>query len=305
MNNIVFRKPTHVYRSDASEFGVGGYNLVSGKAWRFELPTDCRLRTTLNSLEFIACMITIWIDVLSKDIELESCILSQTDSSTAAGWLRKSNFADTENEAVQLTMARHLAMLLIESKCCLYSQWFPGDLNVVSDALSRDFHLSNTELTNLITTSASDQVPFGIKILNLPTEISSWLTCLLRNQPVKEQWLKEQTRSSLSRGIDTKPTCSQLDAMMTPTWRTSLKPNATESLELSLTQSERVDLVLRVTKHSCQNQLEPPWIMWHRPLSWLTSLTPDWTAKENLHSFYSANYEITPTMTNQNDNKQQ
>lgn len=250
-------------------------------------------------------MITIWIDVLSKDIELESCILSQTDSSTAAGWLRKSNFADAENESVQLTTARHLAMLLIESKCCLYSQWFPGDLNVVSDALSRDFHLSNTELTNLITTFASDQVPFGIKILNLPTEISSWLTCLLRNQPVKEQWSKEQTRSSLSRGIDTKPTCSQLDATMTPTWRTSFKPNATESLELSLTQSERVDLVLRVTKHSCQNQLEPPWIMWHRPLSWLTSLTPDWTTKENLHSFYSANYEITPTMTNQNDNKQQ
>jgi hypothetical protein len=43
MNNIVFRKPTHVYQSDASEFGIGGYNLISGKAWRFELPIDCRL----------------------------------------------------------------------------------------------------------------------------------------------------------------------------------------------------------------------------------------------------------------------
>jgi hypothetical protein len=35
MNNIVFRKPTHIYCSDASEFGIGGYNLISGKAWRF------------------------------------------------------------------------------------------------------------------------------------------------------------------------------------------------------------------------------------------------------------------------------
>jgi hypothetical protein len=39
INNVVFRKPTHIYRSDASNFGVGGYNLVSGKAWRFEIPT--------------------------------------------------------------------------------------------------------------------------------------------------------------------------------------------------------------------------------------------------------------------------
>jgi hypothetical protein len=95
MNNVVFRKPTNINRSDASEFGIGGYNLISGKAWRFELPIDCRLRTTLNSLEFLACMIMIWIDILSNNIKHESCILSQTDSSSAAGWLRKSNFADS------------------------------------------------------------------------------------------------------------------------------------------------------------------------------------------------------------------
>jgi len=56
INNVVYRKPTQINRSDASEFGVGGYNLVSGKAWCFELPFDCRLKTSLNSLEFIACM---------------------------------------------------------------------------------------------------------------------------------------------------------------------------------------------------------------------------------------------------------
>jgi hypothetical protein len=101
-------------------------------------------------------MITTWIDVLSKNIDFETCILSQTDSSTAAGWLCKSNFADSGDEIVQTTTARHLATLTIESKCCLYSQWFLGDENAVSDALSRDFHLSNIELSNLITTFALD-----------------------------------------------------------------------------------------------------------------------------------------------------
>jgi hypothetical protein len=59
MNNLTYRKPTHLYRSDASEFGLGGYNITSGDARQFELPVDCRLRTSLNSLEFLACMITI------------------------------------------------------------------------------------------------------------------------------------------------------------------------------------------------------------------------------------------------------
>jgi hypothetical protein len=59
INNIVLRKPSKIYRSDASEFGLGGYNIVSGSAWQFELPVDCQLRISLNFLEFIACIINI------------------------------------------------------------------------------------------------------------------------------------------------------------------------------------------------------------------------------------------------------
>jgi hypothetical protein len=141
MNILTFWKPTHIYRSDACDFGLGGYNLISGKAWRFKLPVDCQLRSSLNSLEFLSCLITLWVDILSGEIASESCLLSQTDSTTAAGWLKKSNFADKSDEAVQLTTARHLANILIKTKSCLYSQWFPGDQNIVSDSLSRDFHL--------------------------------------------------------------------------------------------------------------------------------------------------------------------
>ncbi len=92
LKNIVFRKPTMILRSNASEFRLGGYNVISGKAWRFELPIECRLCTSVNSLEFIARVITIWIDNINNSIEEESCILSQTDSSSASGWLQKSNF---------------------------------------------------------------------------------------------------------------------------------------------------------------------------------------------------------------------
>jgi hypothetical protein len=128
--------------------------------------------------------------VLSADIGAESCLLCQTDSSTATGWLGKSNFADKLDEAVQLTTACQLTNLLIETKSCLYSQWFPGEFNTISDPLSRDFHLPSTTLSTLFVTHVSEQAPFGLIIQSLPEEIDSWLTLLLCNQPQKELWLK-------------------------------------------------------------------------------------------------------------------
>ncbi len=119
---------------------MGGYNAITGRAWRWELPLELRLRTSINSLEFLSSIITIWIDISLGIIQPEDCILSQTDSSLAAGWLRKTNFADSQDEGIQLQTARKLATLLIDSQSCIYSQWFLGELNNVSDSLSRDFH---------------------------------------------------------------------------------------------------------------------------------------------------------------------
>jgi hypothetical protein len=42
MNLISYYKPMIFFRFDASENGIGGYS-IQGKAWRFELPVDCRL----------------------------------------------------------------------------------------------------------------------------------------------------------------------------------------------------------------------------------------------------------------------
>jgi hypothetical protein len=105
MNSLSYRKLDHIYRSDASLFGLGGYNIISGQALRLQLPVDCQLRTSINSLEFIAATISIWVDIIHGEINLETCILSQTDNTSAAGWLKKSNFSEEEDEVVQLTTA--------------------------------------------------------------------------------------------------------------------------------------------------------------------------------------------------------
>ncbi len=216
--------------------------------------------------------------------------MSQTDNTSAIGWLRKSNFSDSEDEVAQLTTARQLAKLVIDSQSCLYSQWFAGVDNTVSDTLSRDFHLTDSSLIYLIHSKIPHQVPFGLKIFWLPQEITSWLTCMLRNLPSKEQWSKEPTRSSLSLGSDIKLTYQQLDCQMTGSSIPSLPAKNTVSSVPSLTPSEKVDLVLKnLVKPSNPNPSEPPWIAWHRPTSWLNEQIRDSTPINDLHSFYNAN----------------
>jgi hypothetical protein len=147
--------------------------VTSGIAWHLELPIPCRLRTSLNSLEFLGCIISIWIDTFHQAIEPESCLLSQTNSMTAMGWLRKSNFANKPDETVQLSTAQKLADLILGSESCLYSQWFSRSQNAIADSLSRDFHINDTHLCDLLLSHFLDQVPFGLTILPVPPDIVS------------------------------------------------------------------------------------------------------------------------------------
>ena len=303
INNIVFRKPNIFYRSDASEFGIGGYNLISGSAWRFELPIHLRLRSSLNSLEFLASVITIWVDILENKVFPEDCILSQSDSTSAIGWLRKSNFSDDEDSIIQMITARHLATLILKSKACLYSQWFPGGENSVADSLSRDFHLNDSNLSKFLLSSVPNQVPFGLRIKRLPNEISCWLTSMLQNLPEKEQWSKEPQRSSLWLGRDIEPISNQSAYATTITSTSFPRIRSIKSWGLSATQSEKVDFILHQSKLIKLNQFEPPWIMFHRPSSWLEGLTQDSIETASLLSFYKDNFEVTEPPMHQKNNK--
>ena len=109
MNIITYRSPTHLYRSDACPAGLGRYN-HQGRAWRFHTPKHLQFRATLNFLERIACEIGPWIDLIEGNLPEFSCILSQTDSTTAAGWLRKSNFPENDKEhEIQMRLKREVS----------------------------------------------------------------------------------------------------------------------------------------------------------------------------------------------------
>lgn len=95
LNILTLREPTTLYRADACKHGIGGFNVFHGRAWRFEIPPDLQNRASLNVLEFFASIIGPWTNLLEDNLPELSCIWSQTDSTTADGWMHKSNFHDT------------------------------------------------------------------------------------------------------------------------------------------------------------------------------------------------------------------
>jgi hypothetical protein len=216
MNLISYRRPTHVYRSDSCPFGLGGYS-NEGFAWRFELPSDLRFRAS----NFMASIISPWVDIIAERLSRGDCALSMTDSTTSAGWIRKTNFKEDALDPIEATtrieIARHHACLFIEKDIKEYSQWFEGKRNPVADALSREFERDDTELTNILRSLFPSQLPQHFEIVSLPTEISSWLTSSLQKLPVKEQLREAHTRAKLDPGVGSNSTQNQsgLDMMST------------------------------------------------------------------------------------------
>ena len=108
-------------------------------------------------------MITPWIDIIAKRLGPGDCSLPMTDSSTSEGWLRKSNFKEDGESPIQATVrlevSRNNAKRIMEGKIKNYSQWFPGWMNDVSDAFSRDDDRSENELINIFRSFTPSHIP--------------------------------------------------------------------------------------------------------------------------------------------------
>ncbi len=92
LNTITFRQPTHIYRSVLCPVGLGGYS-HEGWAWRYYLPPELQFHASNNLLKHLPAIISPWVDILANQLKPNNCILSMTDSTTAKGLLKKSNFS--------------------------------------------------------------------------------------------------------------------------------------------------------------------------------------------------------------------
>ena len=190
MNLLTYRSPTNIYCSDTCKHVLSGF-LAAGKAWRWKVPDKLLSQAHINLLEFLGSIVYIWLDIVDRDTHPESCLLAMRDSTTAIGWLKKSNFTEVDeddtNTTAKLLASRWLARLVKYSGSCFYSQWFLGSDNDVDNFLSRDFHLSIPLLTNLLTSHTNSHLPHHFK-KNLPSDIDSWLCSVLGKLHVKTAW---------------------------------------------------------------------------------------------------------------------
>jgi hypothetical protein len=139
MNLIVTRRPNQLCWSDSCPFGLGGFLLRSGRAWRMRIPKEsvlCGSPLINNLLKFIGMAVNIWLECLKSDAN--DCILSLGDDTSAVGWLHNSSRLDVKlvAHAAHLVVARHVALLVLNAGCCLASQHIQGDLNTVANLLS-------------------------------------------------------------------------------------------------------------------------------------------------------------------------
>jgi len=92
----------------------------------------------INLLEFIACTIGIWSEIIFEkqmDKTKFTKIKALTDNSSAVGWLYKSSF-NPKTRFLHANVARKLARILLETESCISSQHTPGKNNIIADSLS-------------------------------------------------------------------------------------------------------------------------------------------------------------------------
>ncbi len=147
MNQIAYRNPTHVYRSDTCPAGMGGYS-HKGFVWQFYLPDNLKFRASNNLLEYMAGIISPCVDILAGRLNNGDCSLSMMDSTTSKGWMRKTNFKEDEQDkfqkdkhkiqaTIRIEVAQSHAARFMDHGIREYSQWFCGIENDVANALSR------------------------------------------------------------------------------------------------------------------------------------------------------------------------
>ena len=306
LNTITFREPSHIYFADACPEGLGGYSHL-GNAWRWRVPDELKNRATVNMLEHVASTIGPWIDMLRGDLPKLSCVLSMTDSTTSAGWLRKSNFAEdgdsTCHMRAKMHTARSHAARLLKFEIREYSQWFPGHLNLIADSLSRDFHLSNSHLVNLYSSRFPSQIHTNFKIVPMPDEIDCWLCAWLRLMPERQLQTEAHQPSNLDHGTVGENSSDPLICPTTFSSTVSHRINEYSSSRHLHNQCDRRNILNRKFIDWVARQSEIPSTMWLRPSGATCDEIQGSMKMGNLLHFYTNNTKHTKKKTRHHLNR--
>ena len=268
INHITFTCPQVFCVSDASEFGIGGFN-SEGFAWRWEIPPTQRGFFSLNMLEFLASYLTIRMtlkQIVTTDIKHQGIkIQALTDSSCALSWILKGG-ADE--------VTRALATDLMEFNSSLCANHIPGKNNIIADSLSRDFHIPKGTLIKEMYRKHGDLMPRNFKIFNLEQADISWICSITPSQRAKQVSVTRRSRSKIAHGLNgqafLKPPTSE-DAF----WRTKTDLKKSASLLRSRSRLDIITLAERLKLPFEETPSELQSLKWERPSGRMDLPTPE------------------------------
>ena len=276
MNLLTFRSPSVGYFVDACEHGVGGWNSW-GLYWFIELPDHLLGRAHINLLEFLACLIGPWIDMIQGRLSTEDCFLVMGDSTTAAGWIHKTKYRgkseDDNDFTARLVVARKYARLTLDYSLKLYSQWFPGIDNVVADCLSRDGHLSRKDREFVLTSLFPSQLPPNFRPTQVPDEIISFVSSVLLLLPQRTERFKARNRTGIEPGNAGSTSLPMSAYEATSVWKYFPEHKSMKSSSPSAPSSETATLRQAALRGWLAAQSVIPSRMYRRDSSQLDCLT--------------------------------
>ena len=301
MNTLIFRKSTKLYVVDACKHGLGGW-ASHGRSWFFIIPKNLRDRAHINLLEFLANVVAIWIDEFEDKLEPQDCILAGGDSTTAMGWLRRTNFREEDENnkdwEVKQEVARKLATIILNSESVLYRQWFLGNDNIVADSLSRDaLFLSEDTHILFLKKFFIKQIPKNFHLKEVPKEICSFITSMLESLPENKQRWKQPKPSEILLGEIGSPSYIKQVCKNINSWKDFLASKGTSWSAHLLKRLEKHPSPQEIEENWWKNQSVPPSHMWLRPSGQTIGKTPDWTQMVKSASSSKSNARGTKTQT--------
>ena len=287
LNRLVCRVPTHLFHADSCPEGMGGYSVRSGRAWRFRIdqarlqalaqldPSSTNTRTN-NLFEYIAIVVSMWVDCWFDGIEENSAVLSLSDNSSAVGWMYKSSFGSDKPLHVQVS--KKLTELILLHKFSLQAEHIPGSKNDVSDILSRHWHLNDNELTLFLHENFMSQIPENFHINPLPNEILCWISSIVPACPESSSARpKEHTKSATNVGNDGQNISTGLDSVTTHSSSPSEQPTTEPASHVPSYKPSAMPNTPRIaTARNLFEQalLAKPLETWHRASGIMTGQAP-------------------------------
>ena len=203
------------------------------------------------------------------------------DSTTAIGWLHKTKimgqYMDVEDFQARTKIARKLATLVIENDMCLYSQWFAGKQNIIADSLSRDFDVSDNDLTNHFFSLFPTQMPSNFQISPPPAEITSFVWETLSELRKRKQSLDTHTSSELHPGKCGNNSCFDADGTGVSFW---MSVQESKSMTYSADSPKPDECPVRTASRSPVDTSKIPLETYHRAFVSLEEPTQDSTTKD-------------------------